>query len=87
MIDLKKTKMMIREMKADHIFSKSEATQLSILVDRVKDGRDDLAIMLAQSLATEITEFPAGSPGLEPREECGLSKFFNLGANAAKPCT
>ena len=24
----------------------------------------------------EITEFPAGSPGLEPREECGLSKFF-----------
>ena len=55
MIDLKKTKAMIREMKADHIFSKSEATQLSILVDRVKDGRDDLAIMLAQSLATEIT--------------------------------
>lgn len=35
MIDLKKTKEMIREMKADHIFSKSEATQLSILVDRV----------------------------------------------------
>lgn len=56
MIDLKKTKEMIREMKADHIFSKSEATQLSILVDRVKDGRDDLAIMLAQSLATEITK-------------------------------
>jgi hypothetical protein len=24
-----------------------------------------------------FTEFPAGSPGLEPREECGLSKFFN----------
>ena len=23
-----------------------------------------------------ITEFPAGSPGLEPREECGLSKLF-----------
>ena len=23
-----------------------------------------------------FTEFPAGSPGLEPREECGLSKFF-----------
>ena len=23
-----------------------------------------------------VTEFPAGSPGLEPREECGLSKFF-----------
>jgi hypothetical protein len=56
MIDLKKTKKIIREMKADHIFSKSEATQLSILVDRVKDGRDDLAIMLAQSLATEITK-------------------------------
>ena len=56
MIDLKKTKMMIREMKADHIFSKSEATQLSIIVDRVKDGGDDLAIMLAQSLATEITK-------------------------------
>ena len=56
MIDLKKTKMMIREMKADHIFSKSEATQLSILVDRVKDGEDDLAIMLAQSLATEINK-------------------------------
>lgn len=54
MIDLKKTKMMIREMKADHIFSKSEATQLSILVDRVKDGRDDLAIMLAHDLAAEI---------------------------------
>ena len=34
-----------------------------------------------------ITEFPAGSPGLEPREECGLSKFFNLGPNVAKPCT
>ena len=34
-----------------------------------------------------LTEFPAGSPWLEPREECGLSKFFNLGPNAAKPCT
>ena len=34
-----------------------------------------------------LTEFPAFLPGLEPREECGLSKFFNLGANAAKPCT
>lgn len=56
MIDLKKTKMVIREMKAEHSFSKSEATQLSILVDRGKDGRDDLAIMLAQSLATEITK-------------------------------
>ena len=32
------------------------AQQLSILVDRVKDGRDDLAIMLAQSLATEINK-------------------------------
>ena len=36
---------------------------------------------------SSLTEFPAGSPGLEPREECGLSKFFNLGANTAKPCT
>ena len=56
MTDIKKMKAIIREIKADHIFSKSEATQLSILVDRVKDGRDDLAIMLAQSLATEITK-------------------------------
>lgn len=56
MIDLNKTKMMIREIKYDHSFSKGEATQLSILVDRVKEGRDDLAIMLAQSLATEITK-------------------------------
>ena len=24
----------------------------------------------------KVTEFPAGSPGLEPREECGLSKLF-----------
>ncbi|WP_288657475.1 hypothetical protein [uncultured Duodenibacillus sp.] len=46
--------MMIREMKADHIFSKSEATQLSILVDRVKDGKEDEAIQLAHGLATEI---------------------------------
>ena len=36
---------------------------------------------------SEFTEFPAFLPGLEPREECGLSKFFNLGPNAAKPCT
>lgn len=56
MIDLKKTKEIVREMKADHIFSKSEATQLSIIVDRVNDGRDDLAIMLAQSLATGINK-------------------------------
>ena len=34
-----------------------------------------------------VTEFPVFLPGLEPREECGLSKFFNLGPNAAKPCT
>lgn len=54
MIDLKKTKKIISEMKADHIFSKSEATQLSILVDRVKDGRDDEAIQLAHDLAAEI---------------------------------
>ena len=39
-------------------------------------------------IGRKFTEFPAGSPGIEPREECGLSKFFfNLGANAAKPCT
>lgn len=56
MIALNKTKEIVREIKAAHSFSKSEATQLSILVDRVKDGRDDLAIMLAQSLATEITK-------------------------------
>ena len=56
MIDLNKTKEIVREMKAAHSFSKSEATQLSIIVDRVKEGRDDLAIMLAQSLATEITK-------------------------------
>lgn len=56
MIALNKTKEIVREMKDAHSFSKSEATQLSILVDRVKDGRDDLAIMLAQSLATEITK-------------------------------
>ncbi|WP_333581103.1 hypothetical protein, partial [Duodenibacillus massiliensis] len=34
------------------------------------------------TLDDALTEFPAGSPGLEPREECGLSKFFNLGPNA-----
>ena len=60
---------MIREMKADHIFSKSEATQLSIIVDRVKDGGDDLAIMLAQSLATEITK-----KGLAVQKFVGLLK-------------
>lgn len=54
MIDLKKTKLMIREMKADHIFSKSEATQLSVLVDRVTDGEEAEAIQLAHDLATEI---------------------------------
>lgn len=27
-----------------------------MILDRVMDGRDDLAIMLAQSLATEITK-------------------------------
>lgn len=54
MIDLKKTKEMISEMKADHSFSKSEASQLSILVDRVKDGKDDEAIQLAHDLAAEI---------------------------------
>ena len=54
MIDLKKTKMVIREMKADHIFSKSEATQLSILVDRVTDGKDSEAIQLAHDIAAEI---------------------------------
>lgn len=51
---IKEIKEIIREMKADHIFSKSEATQLSILVDSVKDGRDDEAIQLAHGLAAEI---------------------------------
>lgn len=54
MIDLKKTKMMIREIKDAHFFSKSEATQLSILVDRVTDGKDGEAIQLAHDLAAEI---------------------------------
>lgn len=54
MIALNKTKEIVREMKAAHSFSKSEATQLSILVDRVKDGRDDEAILLAHDLAAEI---------------------------------
>lgn len=54
MIDLNKTKEIVREMKAAHSFSKSEATQLSILVDRVTDGKDDEAIQLAHDLATEI---------------------------------
>ncbi|WP_337608082.1 AAA family ATPase [Duodenibacillus massiliensis] len=43
--------------------------------------------MLTLTDTIRLTEFPAGSPGLEPREECGLSKFFNFGPNAAKPCT
>ena len=46
-----------------------------------------LALAVAGIGIVLFTEFPAGSPGLEPREECGLSKFFNLGPNAAKPCT
>ena len=54
MIDLKKTKEMIREMKADYSFSKSEASQLSIIVDRVTDSKDDEAIQLAHDLAAEI---------------------------------
>ena len=54
MIALNKTKEIVREMKAAHSFSKSEATQLSILVDRVKDGKDGEAIQLAHGLAAEI---------------------------------
>ena len=54
MIDLNKTKEIVREMKAALSFSKCEATQLSILFDRVKDGRDDEAIQLAHDLAAEI---------------------------------
>ena len=54
MIDLNKTKEIVREMKAAHSFSKSEATQLSILVDRVTDGKDGEAIQLAHGLAAEI---------------------------------
>lgn len=45
---------MIREIKDAHFFSKSEATQLSILVDRVTDGKDGEAIQLAHDLAAEI---------------------------------
>lgn len=56
MIDRNKTKEIVREMKAAHSFSKSEATQLSILVDRVTDIKADEAIQRAQSLATEITK-------------------------------
>lgn len=54
MIDLNKTKEIVREMKDAHFFSKSEATQLSILVDRVTDGKDGEAIQLAHGLAAEI---------------------------------
>ena len=54
MIDLKKTKEMIREMKAYYSFSKSEASQLSIIVDRVTDGKDSEAIQLAHDIAAEI---------------------------------
>lgn len=54
MIDLKKTKEMIREMKADYSFSKSEASQLSIIVDRVTDGKDSEAIQLAHDIAAGI---------------------------------
>ena len=52
-------------------------------------GGTDGSYISTQGIPTPnyFTEFPAGSPGLEPREECGLSKFFNLGPNAAKPCT
>lgn len=54
MIVLNKTKEIVREIKAAHSFSKSEATQLSILVDRITDGNDDEAIQLAHDLAAEI---------------------------------
>ena len=54
MINLNKTKEIVREMKAAHSFSKSEATQLSILADRVTDGKDGEAIQLAHDLAAEI---------------------------------
>lgn len=54
MIDLNKTKEIVREIKAAHSFSKSEATQLSILIDRVTDSKEAEAIQLAHDLATEI---------------------------------
>ena len=54
MIDLNKTKEIVRAIKDAHSFSKSEATQLSILVDRVTDGKDGEAIQFAHDLATEI---------------------------------
>ena len=38
--------------------------------------KDDPATHPGFEGAYLVTEFPAGSPGLEPREECGLSKFF-----------
>ena len=36
---------------------------------------------------SSLTEFPAGSPGREPRGECGGWEFFYLWPNAAQPCT
>ena len=67
-----------------HVFNQQTAAQKTM-------KKLECALMswapLAEGRNGLFTEFPAGSPGLEPREECGLSKFFNLGANAAKPCT
>ena len=35
-----------------------------------------------------ITEFPAGrARGLSPGRNAGFRNYFNLGPNAAKPCT
>ena len=56
MTDIKKTKAIIREMKAEHSFSKCEAAKFSIVVDLVILGKDDEAIQLAQHIATSIAQ-------------------------------
>lgn len=54
MTDIKKMKAIIREMKAEHSFSKCEAAKLSIVVDLAILGKDAEAIQLAQHIATGI---------------------------------
>lgn len=54
MIDLNKTKEIVREMKAEHSFSKCEAAKLSIVLDLAILGKDAEAIQLAQHIATGI---------------------------------
>ena len=69
-----------------HRGTSASSTKLKTLVKTVSRNHE-VFFAASQAGKPAITEFPAGSPGLEPREECGLSKFFNLGPNAAKPCT